>query len=218
MTGNVDFTKAKQWSNKDVVYDDVDLTAARTKPEEIQLAGKRLYVDLVAFDDKYVISTTKQTGEAIICLNEPNGEPIAIRGGMYFDFNQEFDRIFIRNTAQSGRMLRLTSSIETEIKPFSAEVQIVGGTSAVLDTIADVAVNATTTTQILATNAARKEAIISNLAANATVVRVGDSNTGASRGAEIPPGGSAVIEGGEAIFVYNPSAGTINIGVTYTEN
>lgn len=85
-----------------------------------------------------------------------------------------------------------------------------------LTTVADVNILAAATTLVLAANALRRGAFISNLQANGTVVRYGDVNTGAARGAEIPIGGTAYVEDTAAIYVYNPSGAAINIGVTFT--
>lgn len=103
----------------------------------------------------------------------------------------------------------------------SGTVSITGAVTvtspAALTTVADVAVAATTTTAVLAVNASRKEAFITNLAANNTVIRLGDASTGAARGIEVPIGGTVVVTGQAAISVYNPSASGINIGVAYTQ-
>lgn len=82
-----------------------------------------------------------------------------------------------------------------------------------LSDVADVSVAATSTVLVSAASA-RKTVVISNLAANGTVIRVGSSTTGATRGAEVPSGGSAALDTQGAVFVYNPSAAAISVGVT----
>ena len=214
-----DYSDAKQWKADDVAFIDIDLSTARTKPEEIGIAGRFLFVSLVAWDDKFARSATLVPGEAVLTLNEPQGNPIELNAGMSFEFGGVFDRAFIRNAAQAGKMIRLYYSVSTKIEPYSAELEVNQAVASnAAEPIADVAILTTATTLVLAANANRKSATISNLAVNGTVVRIGNDNTvGAAKGNEIPIGGSAVIEGTNDIYVYNPSAGTINIGVTYDE-
>lgn len=87
---------------------------------------------------------------------------------------------------------------------------------ATLPTTADVTVLTTATTQVLAANTARKEAFISNPTVNGSVLRVGDASTGAARGVEIPIGGTLVLTTTAAIFIYNPKASSIVVGLAET--
>lgn len=123
--------------------------------------------------------------------------------------NQSGGSITVVLTVSMGRIyddrLNVSGTITVQ-----GSVSIVTGTT--FTDAANVSVLTTATTQILAANANRKTAIISNLAANATVIKVGTSSAGASRGIEVPIGGTAVLDTTAAIYVYNPSAGTINIG------
>ncbi len=96
----------------------------------------------------------------------------------------------------------------------SGTLTAVVASGATLVTVADVAVLTVTTTKVVATNANNKSAIISNLIANGTVLRAGDVNTGASRGAEVPIGGSITLDCSADIYIFNPSGGTINVGIT----
>lgn len=84
---------------------------------------------------------------------------------------------------------------------------------ATLTDVADVAVLTGATTQVQAASALTKTVIISNLAANGTKIRVGSASAGAARGIEVPIGGSVSLDTAAAVFVFNPSGGTINIGV-----
>jgi len=81
-----------------------------------------------------------------------------------------------------------------------------------LNTVADVALGAAATTQILPVDAARQVALISNLTANANIIRVGDVNAGAARGIEVAPGQTATINGTAAIYGFNPGVAQ-NVGV-----
>lgn len=172
--------------------------------------------------------------------NIPDRYETLRKNGRIIDDNG-FEEIYITNDAQANQWVRVIVSegdydvdnpaqniIDEIAAPVTVQeildpVDVTGSEidvskSTVLNTVADVAILTTATTQVLAANAARRTAIISNLVANGTVVRVGDASVGAARGAEIPVGGSAVMESTEAIFVYNPSGGTINIGICWSED
>ncbi|MGH7237181.1 MAG: hypothetical protein ACREGF_01455 [Candidatus Saccharimonadales bacterium] len=93
----------------------------------------------------------------------------------------------------------------------TVNVSNIAGTT--LTDIDDVIVLTTATTKVKSSNAATKTVLISNLAANATKIRVGTSSAGAARGAEVPIGGTISMDYSGDVYVYNPSASTINIGV-----
>lgn len=87
-----------------------------------------------------------------------------------------------------------------------------------LNSVADVSLVATSTTQILGLVAARFCALICNLAANTQTFRIGDSNAGATRGVELAPGESISIETTEAIYGYNPGGVAEAVTVIWTED
>jgi len=74
------------------------------------------------------------------------------------------------------------------------------------------------TTQILAANAARRVAYITNLLGNVQTLRVGDAAAAAARGTPLAPGDTITIETTEAIYAYKPVAGNENVAVTWTED
>lgn len=122
LRGNtLDFSLAKQWNQGDVQYIDIDLSIARLKPEEIGLGGRFLGVATLAYDDKYTVSASKTVGSAIISLNENQGEPIELTKGVSYDFDSVFDKIWIRNAAQTGKMMRIMVSSTVRFFPFSSE-------------------------------------------------------------------------------------------------
>jgi hypothetical protein len=90
--------------------------------------------------------------------------------------------------------------------------------ASVLNSTADVTLAATSTTQILGAVAARFCALICNLAANSGKFRIGDVNTGATRGVELIPGESISIETTEAIYGYNPGGSGEAVSVIWTED
>jgi hypothetical protein len=72
------------------------------------------------------------------------------------------------------------------------------------NSVADVTLIATSTTQIVAALTTRLCTLISNKRTNTQTFRIGDSNVNASRGAELAPGESISIETNGAIYGYNP--------------
>lgn len=81
------------------------------------------------------------------------------------------------------------------------------------DTVPDVSVGAGVSAELLATDTARCEAIINNLAANAATLRVGDSNVAAARGVELAPGETIVLTTTEAVHAYNPGGVAQSVAV-----
>lgn len=188
-------------------------------------AGSRETVFQV-FDFFRVLSLSGGTLKTIF---GQNGREVFYTGaGLGYRCPTLFDRVTLINVHPTDPMTVTVAIANGHISDdrlnVSGTVTVAGAVSvssitppAALTTAADVAIAATTTTQVLAVNASRKEAIISNLSANSTAVRVGDASTGAARGVEIPAGGSATLSTQAAVYVYNPSASGINIGVAYTQ-
>jgi hypothetical protein len=139
---------------------------------------------------------------------------------------ESFDFIEIYNT--SGNSRTATIAIGNGDSDTAQQVTISGNVSvqnaagqslatkeqgaATLVDADDVEVAAGATVKVLDAGG-RRAALISNLFANGTVVRVGTSDAGAARGAEIGIGATATLETAAEIYVYNPSAWTIDIGV-----
>lgn len=185
------------------------LTNARDL-EKIEIAGSTLWA----------LNASSFTATINIRINTQQDDPFEFSLGMFIR-GTPFSRVYVSNDAQAGEWIEIAYMAEDprfigkmEIaNPASQfnEVDLVKPASFV--TVADVNVNGATGL-VLAALATRRVAIISNLAVNPNPVRVGDVNTGAARGAEIPIGGSASIYSTDDIYVY--SAGNSNIGVSYT--
>ena len=80
-------------------------------------------------------------------------------------------------------------------------------------TYPDVAVGAGAAVKVMSANILTNNVTISNLLANNTVVRYGDSATSAAQGAELGIGAQVNLSNTADIWVFNPSAAGINIGV-----
>lgn len=124
MNKELNFIPAKQWANEDVQYYDVDLSVARSnKPLEIELGGAQIYVGQLAYDDKFVVDSGSEVGNAIISLNEPSAIPIEINKGQHINTGVAFDKIWLRNEAQAGKKMRIFVSTNTDMSPFAASVE-----------------------------------------------------------------------------------------------
>ena len=137
--------------------------------------------------------------------------------GIGLDLQDTYSRVTLINNGASQMTITVAlanGKITDDRLTVSGSVNVAPIGAVTTPTTADVAIAATTTTLVKAANANRREIMISNLLANGTVVRVGDASTGAARGMEIPVGGTAILSSAAAIYVYNPSAAGINIGVT----
>lgn len=77
----------------------------------------------------------------------------------------------------------------------------------------DVSVAAGATSLVIAANTSRNEALVTNLSANSSVIRVGDLNAAANRGIEVSPGQTVTLETSAAIYVHNLGSGPQSVGV-----
>jgi hypothetical protein len=85
------------------------------------------------------------------------------------------------------------------------------------NSVADVTLVATSVTQITEGLVSRLNTLIKNKRTNIQTFRIGDSNVGATRGAELAPGESIVIETTEAIYGYNPGGSSEKVSVVLRE-
>lgn len=79
-------------------------------------------------------------------------------------------------------------------------------------TTGDVSLLAAATTLIKAAGT-RKAILITNLSANAQIIRIGDSNAGVARGIELSPGMTAELATSGAVYGYNPGAAAQSVGI-----
>jgi hypothetical protein len=181
--------------------------------EEIEIGGSCLWA----------IGATNLTASIDIRVNDQLRDPVTFQQGMFIR-GIPFSRLYVSHAAQAGETITLFFAREADVNnieivnPSIAFNNINITKASVLDTIADVALGATATTQILAANAARRITLITNLSANIQTFRIGDAATGAARGVELAPGESVSLETTEAIYGYNPGAIAEGVGVTWTED
>lgn len=180
-------------------------------------AGNRQEVFQV-FNYFRVISQTASSTLAIR-LGQNGIETPFTGQGIGIQCEDVFSRITLINNGASALTITLGlayGSISDDRLNVSGTVSTSPVAPATFSTSADVSVSATATTQVLAANTSRKEAFISNRAANGTVVRVGDSGSGAADGIELASGGTLILSTTAAIYVFNPTGAAITIGVGET--
>lgn len=190
------------------------------KTQQLVIPANGTFVAQIPFQMIRCISTTDDSAIEVQISTSTGFVPFA--GGLAYritapqmENGDYYERaIFRNNTASDVTIVAgfAFGEILDDRVAFSGtiNVSIVGASN--FDSQADVTVLTTATTLILAANSARKGAIISNPQANGTVIRVGDSGAGASNGIEVPVGGTFSTDSTGAIYVYNPSAGSIVIG------
>lgn len=102
---------------------------------------------------------------------------------------------------------RIDGAIDAEIQPPDT-----------VATVADVTVTAgAAAASVLAQNSARKKALISSPTTNSQLIRIGDSNIGASRGTPLLQGQSIELETSAAIYAYTASGTNQTLNISYTE-
>lgn len=185
-----------------------DLTDARNL-QQYEIGGSVLWA----------IDSTNASATMQIRLNDQLRDPIPVSIGLFIK-GVRFSRIFVSNTAQAGESITLLycteefNNIAIE-NPSGAVATVNMSKSNTLQTAADVAVGAGATL-VLAANANRRAAMIGNLAGNTHTMRAGDANVTATRGAEVAPGESFVVETTEAIYFCN--GGGDKVSVVWTED
>lgn len=129
------------------------------------------------------------------------------------------DEWVIEWAAQSGITATIGFSQDARLVDWDADpaAQILGGAvslsqSSAIVTTADVSITGAAAAAVVkAANTARREILIGNLAANASVIRVGDSSTGASRGQEVSPGQTLTLSTEAAVYVYSPTTQSVSV-------
>lgn len=187
------------------------LTNARDL-EEMDLGGTCLWAvdasDLIAWID--------------IRINDQLSNPIRFRMGMFIR-GAPYSRIFVSHDAQPGKTLTILYVREVDISKFeianpSMFYNSVGLSNAtVFTSVADVALGAAATSLVLAANADRREAIITNLPGNISTIRLGDAAAGAAEGIPVVPGETFRVNTTAPIYAYNPGVAQ-NVGVSYTQD
>jgi len=164
------------------------------------------------------IMSLSAAGSVAVRWGQSGSQSSVIGSGIGIELPEAVDRVTLINLGGAD----VTITVALSMGRVSDDRLNVSGTlstsvispTTAVDT-ADVAVLTLATTLVAATNANTQQVIISNLAANGTSIRVGTVSAGAARGVEIQSGATIVLDCSANIYVYNPSAATINIGVLF---
>ncbi|MGF1609738.1 MAG: hypothetical protein ACFCUQ_10105 [Kiloniellales bacterium] len=141
--------------------------------------------------------------------DEPPGD-IAV--GLGVDCPEPFNRLTFINTTVADIDIEVAFArgrVDDSRLSLSGSVNV--ATAANLADVADVALAAGVATQIAAANAVRKELVVSNLAGNAGVMRIGTSNVGAARGIELSPGQSVVLSTSAEVYGYSVPGESVGV-------
>ena len=110
-----------------------------------------------------------------------------------------YDKVTKRQEVEIEGSVTLASNDGVDIGDVGSDEIIPTGFAS----IADVSVDNTTATIVLAASTTRQTAFITNpQVSGGVIIRVGDSSTGASRGTVVPPQATLAIQTTAAIYVY----------------
>jgi len=138
------------------------------------------------------------TGEVSIRTSE--GETAQLKSGDFVRFQKVFEDFFCTDLSGSENDLTFNISVNGEAGNYGVVTQ--SKADKFLD-VADVSSVANTATLLLAANSNRKEIFITSLSTNANESRIGSASISATRGTPLAVGGTAIIETGAAIYVFN---------------
>jgi len=189
---------------------DLDLSLARTGLK-FGLAANFLFVDTISYTLTLPPSRTPGLGTGVAFFTRSNiaDDPVRLVPGWSYDITATND-IFIWNTAQPGKMVRVYYSVGPVVAPFQANTQVsVQGGDVVSSP--DISALAATATQLIATNFNRTELVIQNPITNAREIRVGDAGVGVSEGALIFPGESLRLNTVDEVYAYSPHTSAMPI-------
>ncbi len=182
---------------------------------ELDNARESVAFDFPQSNAVWVMESSDNEAKLEIQFNMQRNSKITLQqNAVIKGFN--FGKSYLTNTAQSGKYVTLVCfyikkdssfNIENFAKSFD-EVNLVTPTD--LSPFADVSAGATAKTQIMASNANRKKAVIHNHSTT-DVLRVGDTNVTATKGLRLMPEQSLEMEITDEIYVYNNTAGAITV-------
>jgi hypothetical protein len=192
----------------------IDLTAAQGDVEYI-IAGNFFWV--------YTASDTTANANVTFGFKNSKSNQLNIRAGFQLK-GVEFGKITINSSAftPAGRYIEIMYGSIDNFAAFATENsafvfnEILTKSPPVLLTTTDLSITATTQALLLSENLSRVEAFISNN--GSSDIRVGDVNTGASRGVKVTPGATVIITSSAALYAYNTGAAAVTVGITETRN
>lgn len=177
-----------------------------------------------------VITTVNHEGNIVHCssatsaftVQPENFDTAELQEGISLEFP---DKYFQNNTIKRFRFLSTTTQTVTvyigdgrvydnrQYGSVDATIQSAG----TMSTVADVTCTGSATTQIVSAASTRKAIHITNLSSTNTL-RIGDSNTGATRGMALGPGLTLTLTHYDgAVYAYNPGSNS-DVGITFIDD
>lgn len=178
----------------------------------------------------WAITASDVAALVTVHFNDRRGQGIPYQQGMMLR-GMRFDRLFFTNSVQAGETLTFFYGVE-KFGNINVENAAQAGTTSTLasattnlltkptvfTSTADLSIAGLTAAVLLAANAARREAIFSNLAANASPFRVGDAAVGAAEGIELGPGQTLILNTTAEVRGFNTAAGAQSITIAETRD
>ena len=151
-------------------------------------------------------STIEKSAPAFDTTIKPNGARIT--EAIYTQWR-------VKNTSALAQNVTLLIGIG---RAEENEIQLAGtvdvSAPGVFDDLTDKAILSATTTEIMAADINRKEAIITADPTNTASARIGGSSCGASRGTLLAPGATLVLNTQAAIYAYSSAAANFHLSFT----
>ena len=176
------------------------LTVARSL-EEIEVGGSCIWA----------ISASSLQANIDIYINDQLRDPVTFRQGMFIR-GIPFSRVFVSHAAQAGATITIFFAVEEEVNniqivnPSLAYNEVNVTKSTQVGTYADVVLGAAGQTVIRAANYVRRELFVTNLAGNASILRLGNAGVAAAQGIELAPGETIAFATTGALYAWNPGA------------
>lgn len=166
------------------------------------------------------VALIAQTGSSDIKLGIGDNPPQDFEKGLSYKMpaGTFYDLFRIKNTGGSDA----TITIAYGFGEFSdGRLVVTGGVAisspTVFTTAADQSITTATATQVIAANAARRQAIVQNLDTSVSI-RVGDSNVGATRGTVLGAGGTLILDTTAAVWVYHAKGSNLDVAAQELES
>jgi len=168
----------------------------------------------------WAIRASDGTATLSVHFNSQHANPLPVQNGLSM-VGFTYNKIYITNTAQAGKWIDIIYFNDLDgrfnIQNFGGVFQSVElVVPATLTSTADVTIATVSTDSIIASNVNRKEVIIKNLSSTVTL-RIGDSNTGATRGQPLEPLETLVLSTTAQVYGYNPDGAGSDVSVLEIE-
>jgi hypothetical protein len=167
----------------------------------------------------WVAETSDIAAKMTVKLNhQRGGNGFPLQRGTLFS-GVRFEYLFVDSDAQAGKWLTLVICDRADItinNPDQSFASVGLSKATGMVSPVDVTITAGTAVVVLAADSTRRKAAISNLNANAEILRIGTTTAAADHGIELAPGETIEIDSTAAIWAYNPGVADQDVGVVYT--